>query len=329
MLAGSFLADASTGQPSRAYERHTRLAFRSWRARIVRRGWLNGARSVAPFRLLDAFTRHAGKRQTSPLRGSRRRTVPCRSPLPQNPAGKVGREASPRPGRSNNYGVTEPTLLFAQGVGQGLAPSFTKASARFRPPGWPDSSAFRPLHSAALHFRRLQFRSTAFRRSQTAETGKGRRAPGAAMLRISARTSNSTARFHPVQDAAIAAGSVQLSFAALPKLPEPADGGPNASWSDTQPLGFAACSSRLKKGRRQSAGQQSATLQRLGVREMASRYRADARERVQTPRHRWPCASTGVGMEECFRENHTTHFVGDPPVIYSGRTGNPETLCWK
>jgi hypothetical protein len=26
---------------------------------------------------------------------------------------------------------------------------------------------------------------------------------------------------------------------------------------------------------------------------------------------------------------HTTHFVGDPPVIYSGRTGNPETLCWK
>ena len=24
-----------------------------------------------------------------------------------------------------------------------------------------------------------------------------------------------------------------------------------------------------------------------------------------------------------------THIVRDPPVIYSGRTGNPETLCWK
>ena len=27
-------------------------------------------------------------------------------------------------------------------------------------------------------------------------------------------------------------------------------------------------------------------------------------------------------------EPHTTHIVRDPPVIYSGRTGNPETLCW-
>ena len=35
MLAGSFLADASTGQPSRVYECPARLAFRSWRARIV------------------------------------------------------------------------------------------------------------------------------------------------------------------------------------------------------------------------------------------------------------------------------------------------------
>ena len=26
---------------------------------------------------------------------------------------------------------------------------------------------------------------------------------------------------------------------------------------------------------------------------------------------------------------NTTHFVCDPPVIYSGRAGNPETLRWK
>ena len=36
-----------------------------------------------------------------------------------------------------------------------------------------------------------------------------------------------------------------------------------------------------------------------------------------------------VVMQECFRDIHTTHIVRDPPVIYSGRTGNPETLCWK
>src|ERR1019366_9256663 len=34
------------------------------------------------------------------------------------------------------------------------------------------AATFRPLHSAALHFRRLQFRSTAFRRPQTGETVK-------------------------------------------------------------------------------------------------------------------------------------------------------------
>ena len=27
--------------------------------------------------------------------------------------------------------------------------------------------------------------------------------------------------------------------------------------------------------------------------------------------------------------HYTTHIVRDPSVIYSGRTGNPETLCWK
>ena len=35
------------------------------------------------------------------------------------------------------------------------------------------------------------------------------------------------------------------------------------------------------------------------------------------------------GPPACCRDIHPTHFVGDPPVIYSGRTGNPETLCWK
>ena len=80
MLAGSFLADASTGQPSGVYEYPARLAFRSWRARIVRRGWLNGVRSVAPFRLLDAFTRHAGKDLAAARLASANGSLPFASP---------------------------------------------------------------------------------------------------------------------------------------------------------------------------------------------------------------------------------------------------------
>ena len=118
MLAGSFLAEASTGQPTRAYECPARLAFRSWRARIVRRGSLNGAWPVAPFRLLDAFTRHAGKSKTSGARWpgawwQSARTSPFASPEKKREGGQSGNGP-------------EPTDLCAQGVGPVLAPSLQK-----------------------------------------------------------------------------------------------------------------------------------------------------------------------------------------------------------
>ena len=84
---------------------------------------------------------------------------------------------------------------------------------------------------------------------------------------------------------------------------------------------------------------------------MSSRYRDDARQRVQTPRQvdagyaatlawrtgrRLRCSVIACAARTCasgptalLPGPHTTHFVRDPSVIYSGRTGYPETLCWK
>ena len=57
--------------------------------------------------------------------------------------------------------------------------SFLASSIGTVPPHrWPDSSALQPLHSAPLQFRRLHFHFAAFRRPQTAETGKDSGAPG-------------------------------------------------------------------------------------------------------------------------------------------------------
>ena len=76
-----------------------------------------------------------------------------------------------------------------------------------------DSPALQPLHSFPLQFRRLHFRSTAFRRPQTSETVKKRRArpetkiPEAAMLRISAKTSNSPRCFARARHRNTARGS--------------------------------------------------------------------------------------------------------------------------
>ena len=61
---------------------------------------------------------------------------------------------------------------------------------------------------------------------------------------------------------------------------------------------------------------------------MSSRWRDDARARVQTPRQN-PRASRLRCHAGMLPGHYTTHIVRDPPVIYSGRTGNPETLCWK
>ena len=99
-----------------------------------------------------------------------------------------------------------------------------------------DSPALQPLHSAPFQFRRLHFHSTAFRRPQTGETVRrqivrarmmagaastgretssgqqaiahesllaGKTPQYGARLRLSPRTSNSTARLRPVQDMAI------------------------------------------------------------------------------------------------------------------------------
>ncbi len=78
-----------------------------------------------------------------------------------------------------------------------------------------------------------------------------------------------------------------------------------------------------------SAGHHSATLQRRGVGE--SCHRAGA----TMPGHesRRPDKISRASRLRCHAGvlpgHYTTHIVRDPPVIYSGRTGNPETLCWK
>ena len=123
--------------------------------------------------------------------GSRSCSATCPSP-----AGCGGHAIQP--------GVTEPTLALGRGQARWpvrLAPPnplpTRQMSARFRPRTiWeaglrPDSSALHPLHSISLQFRRLHFRSIAFRRSQTGETVR-RQIVRARMMAGAARTGRET-----------------------------------------------------------------------------------------------------------------------------------------
>ncbi len=86
-------------------------------------------------------------------------------------------------------GVTEPHQSFAQGLRR-LRPSLGLARHGSGAP-LAGLNRLHPLHSNPFHFRRLQFHSIAFRRSQNGRDRHQPRCPKipeAAMLRISART---------------------------------------------------------------------------------------------------------------------------------------------
>ena len=120
----------------------------------------------------------------------------------------------------------------------------------------------------------------------------------------------------------------------------------SALCSKTGGLFFAATSFTATKNRRtcrpelvSPATSRIASRPAVGIlpchpknaRHSAPLIRLDAgkdRQRVQTPRQN--IASFAAPLSCRMLPGHyTTHIVRDPSVIYSGRTGNPETLCWK
>ena len=95
--------------------------------------------------------------------------------------------------------------------------------------------------------------------------------------------------------------------------------------SDHRPNRSTACRWRFTLAPENA--RHSATLIRPDVGKVGAHFVARLGPRDQTPRR---MASERLRCHAgCFRDNYTTHIVRDPPVIYSGRTGNPETLCWK
>ncbi len=118
----------------------------------------------------------------------------------------LGKSKQPRRHRADTCAWSRP--------GAGAEPLPTRqASARFRPRTMTDSPALHPLHSAAAIRKQRRSAIAAFRRPQTGETVKKRRArpkkriPEAAMLRISAKTSNSPRCFARARHRNTARGS--------------------------------------------------------------------------------------------------------------------------
>ena len=114
--------------------------------------------------------------------------------------------------KSKQPGVTERVRRTAARLHRADTPA-RQVSARFRPRTMTDSPALHPLHSAAAIRKQRRSAIASFRRPQTGETVRKRRArpkkkdPEAAMLRISAKTSNSPRCFARARHRNTARGS--------------------------------------------------------------------------------------------------------------------------